>query len=188
MQDRIENEAWDIICQAVSMGYDNEALKRIKRLFNITNEDAVDVLNKIKSDYNQQDRAATKPVENIASGQELKDLINEAKLHPEVSTKCLECHAVYPNRLTHCPACGSKLKDRGDKVKCVTCRKLISNKAESCPHCGNPTNVHVCPKCSSINTKIITGTSKAASIFLWGAFAANKVVSKFECKDCGHRF
>ena len=73
-------------------------------------------------------------------------------------------------------------------VECEVCEKEISPKASSCPHCGNPTGVHVCPKCNSINTRIITGTSKAASIFLWGAFAANKVVSKFECKDCGHKF
>ena len=73
-------------------------------------------------------------------------------------------------------------------VKCEACEKEISPKASSCPHCGNPTGVHVCPKCNSINTRVITGTSKAASIFLWGAFAANKVVSKYECKDCGHKF
>lgn len=73
-------------------------------------------------------------------------------------------------------------------VSCKCCKEKISNKAETCPHCGNPTGIHICPRCSSINTKVITGTSKAASIFLWGAFAANKVVSKFECKDCGHRF
>lgn len=71
---------------------------------------------------------------------------------------------------------------------CEVCSNPISIKAESCPHCGNPTGVHVCPKCSSINTKVITGTSKATSIFLWGVFAANKVVSKFECKDCGHKW
>lgn len=188
MLDRIENEAWDIICQAVSMGYDNEALKRIKRLFNISDEDAVDVLNEMKKDYNQQNLASSKLTENIASGQELKGLINEAKLHPEASTKCPECHAVYPVRLASCPACGSKIKKQNDMVKCTTCRKFISNKAEACPHCGNLTGVHVCPRCSSVNTKVISGTNKATSIFLWGAFAANKVVSKFECKDCGHRF
>lgn len=71
---------------------------------------------------------------------------------------------------------------------CSACGYQISIRAESCPHCGNPTGVHVCPKCNSINTRVITGTSKAASIFLWGAFAANKVVSKYECKDCGHKF
>ena len=73
-------------------------------------------------------------------------------------------------------------------ILCIACRHQISKKAETCPHCGNPTGVHVCPKCNSTNTSVITGTSKAASIFLWGAFAANKVVSKYECKDCGHRF
>ena len=73
-------------------------------------------------------------------------------------------------------------------TKCSACNKDISTKAESCPHCGQPTGVHVCPKCQSVNTKVISGASKATSIFLWGPFAANKVVSKFECKDCGHKW
>lgn len=77
-----------------------------------------------------------------------------------------------------------KLKTR----TCNACDGVISIRAEICPHCGDPTGVHLCPKCNSVNTKVITGTSKAASIFLWGAFAANKVVSKYECKDCGHKF
>lgn len=76
----------------------------------------------------------------------------------------------------------------GKLTKCNCCNASISSRSESCPHCGNPTGVHVCPNCNGINTKVISGTSKATSIFLWGAFAANKVVSKFECKDCGHRF
>lgn len=71
---------------------------------------------------------------------------------------------------------------------CAACNKQISTQAESCPHCGHPTGVHVCPKCNSTNTKVISGSSKAASIFLWGPFAANKVLSKFQCKDCGHKW
>lgn len=73
-------------------------------------------------------------------------------------------------------------------VVCLACQKQISTQAETCPHCGQPTGVHVCPKCSSVNTKVISGVSKATSIFLWGPFAANKVISKFECKDCGHNW
>lgn len=73
-------------------------------------------------------------------------------------------------------------------VSCVVCNTNISPFAEVCPHCGHPTGVHVCPKCNSTNTKVISGVSKVTSIFLWGPFAANKVVSKFQCKDCGHKF
>lgn len=73
-------------------------------------------------------------------------------------------------------------------VCCPACNHQISTKAESCPNCGNPTGVHVCPKCGSINTKTISGASKATSVFLWGPFAANKVVSKYQCKDCWHKF
>lgn len=73
-------------------------------------------------------------------------------------------------------------------VPCAVCKRSISPKAESCPHCGQPTGIHVCPKCGSTKTKIISGASKATSIYLWGLFAANKVLSKFQCKDCGHKW
>lgn len=73
-------------------------------------------------------------------------------------------------------------------VTCPACHKQISTQAETCPHCGHQTGVHVCPKCNSTNTKAISGASKATSIFLWGPFAANKVLAKFQCKDCGHNF
>lgn len=73
-------------------------------------------------------------------------------------------------------------------VECAVCNNQISIKAETCPHCGNPTGVHVCPKCGSANTKTISSTSKATSVLLWGPFAANKVISKYQCKDCWHKF
>lgn len=73
-------------------------------------------------------------------------------------------------------------------ISCSICNSSISPLAESCPHCGHPTGVHVCPKCNSTNTKVISGSSKATSIFLWGPFAANKVLSQFQCKDCGHKW
>lgn len=71
---------------------------------------------------------------------------------------------------------------------CPACNHQISIKAETCPNCGNPTGVHICPKCGSTNTKAISGASKATSILLWGPFATNKVVSKYQCKDCWHKF
>lgn len=73
-------------------------------------------------------------------------------------------------------------------TRCKTCYKEISNQAETCPHCGQPTGVHVCPKCGSINTQTISDSSKAFSIFMWGAYSANKVMSKYQCKDCWHKF
>lgn len=131
-------------------------------------------------------------------------LVKQAEEHPDKAVTCFKCGIKYPNTLKSCPKCGSnnsggyvastknntiynKPKNR-NLVDCMACGHQISTRAESCPHCGNPTGVHVCPKCDSINTRVITGTSKATSIFLWGAFAANKVVSKYECKDCGHKF
>lgn len=91
------------------------------------------------------------------------------------------------NYSTHKPRNISAINN-GAMTNCTACKKDISKKAEVCPHCGQPTGVHVCPKCQSINTKVISGASKATSIFLWGPFAANKVVSKFQCRDCGHKW
>ena len=71
---------------------------------------------------------------------------------------------------------------------CKACKCNISLQAEVCPHCGQPTGIHLCPKCSSTNTKVISGASKVTSILLWGPFAANKVVSKYQCNNCGHKF
>lgn len=73
-------------------------------------------------------------------------------------------------------------------VTCVACGHRLSPKAEQCPNCGQPTGIHACPKCGGINTKSISGASKVTSIVLWGPFAANKVISKFQCKDCGHKW
>lgn len=80
------------------------------------------------------------------------------------------------------------VKPKIQLVPCTACGHKLSPKAERCPHCGQPTGIHVCPKCQSINTEVISGASKATSIFLWGPFAANKVVSKFRCKGCGHKW
>ncbi|HBM98519.1 MAG TPA: hypothetical protein DD413_03750 [Ruminococcus sp.] len=74
-------------------------------------------------------------------------------------------------------------------IKCSECGKEVSSKAHSCPNCGNPIDTAIrCPKCRSTNVKLISGTSKAVSIALWGAFAANKVMSKYVCNNCKHKF
>lgn len=132
------------------------------------------------------------------------------------AVRCSKCNALYPSDMDACPSCGyspsgnhvnfcttpdpkpSSLNPRTVPVgrapvvpkliPCKACRGNISPQAEVCPHCGQPTGVHVCPKCGKTNTKVISGASKATAIFLWGPFAANKVVSKYQCKDCGHKF
>ena len=74
-------------------------------------------------------------------------------------------------------------------IKCPECGKQVSDQAPTCPSCGSPINTAIrCPKCSSANTKVITGASKAVSVALWGVFAANKVMSKYVCNDCKHKF
>lgn len=86
------------------------------------------------------------------------------------------------------PTTQKETNKKNQLISCTVCSASISPFAESCPHCGQPTGVHVCPKCQGINTKVISGASKATSIFLWGPFAANKVLSKFQCNDCGHKW
>ena len=74
-------------------------------------------------------------------------------------------------------------------IKCPECGNSVSSNAKNCPHCGNPidTKIH-CPKCGSTNCSVISGASKAVSLAMWGAFAANKVMSKYKCNSCGHKF
>lgn len=128
------------------------------------------------------------------------------------------CGCIYPDDMARCPSCqcatdnnrchvlnktnanrSPRMESLAHKsvnsasynpklATCIICNAKISSQAESCPHCGQTTGVHVCQKCGSINTKVISGASKATSIFLWGPFAANKVLSKFQCKDCGHKW
>lgn len=74
-------------------------------------------------------------------------------------------------------------------IKCPSCGKDVSSNAKACPNCGEPINTSItCPKCGSSNVKIISGASKAFSIAMWGVFAANKVMSKYVCNDCHHKF
>ena len=74
-------------------------------------------------------------------------------------------------------------------MSCPGCRKEVSRNAAACPNCGEPINTApTCPKCGSRENKPISGMSKALSIGLWGPLAANKVLSKYECKKCFHKF
>lgn len=74
-------------------------------------------------------------------------------------------------------------------IKCPECQREVSSSASNCPNCGNPIDTKIkCPKCGSKNTKVISGASKAVSVALWGVFAANKVISKYVCNNCNHKF
>lgn len=74
-------------------------------------------------------------------------------------------------------------------IKCPGCGKEVSSNAKSCPNCGEPIDTAIrCPKCGGTDIKVISGASKAVSIALWGVFAANKVISKYQCNVCGHKF
>jgi len=74
-------------------------------------------------------------------------------------------------------------------IKCPGCGSNVSENARACPNCGEPIDTAVrCPKCGSKNTKVISGASKVFSVAMWGVFAANKVMSKYVCNNCGHKF
>ena len=74
-------------------------------------------------------------------------------------------------------------------IKCPECGRDVSSTAKACPNCGAPIDTAIrCPKCGSANTSVISGASKAVSVALWGVFAANKVMSKYICNDCKHKF
>ncbi|RQD71347.1 MAG: zinc ribbon domain-containing protein [Tindallia sp. MSAO_Bac2] len=74
-------------------------------------------------------------------------------------------------------------------ISCPGCGKDVSPNAKFCPNCGEPIDTSVkCPKCGSKDTKVISGGGKAVSLAIWGPFAANKVLSKNECKSCSHKF
>lgn len=45
-----------------------------------------------------------------------------------------------------------------------------------------------CLKCSSTNIETISGLKKGASALAFGVFAANTVLSRYKCKQCGHKF
>lgn len=74
-------------------------------------------------------------------------------------------------------------------IKCNECGKEVSSKARTCPNCGNPIDTSVkCPKCGSTNTRPISNSSKLFSTIMWGGLAANKILSKYECLNCKHKF
>ena len=74
-------------------------------------------------------------------------------------------------------------------INCPECGNQVSDKATNCPHCGNPIDTKTyCPKCGSSDVSVINGASKAVSVAAFGIFAANKVMSKYKCNDCGHKF
>ena len=45
-----------------------------------------------------------------------------------------------------------------------------------------------CPKCGSTNTRAISNSSKVMSTLMWGPLATHKIMSKYECLNCKHKF
>ena len=74
-------------------------------------------------------------------------------------------------------------------INCPECGSQVSSTAKNCPNCGVTidNSIH-CPKCGSTNTKVITGTNKIFSMIVWGVFSVNKVINKYQCNDCKHKF
>lgn len=73
-------------------------------------------------------------------------------------------------------------------IDCPACGNKVSSEAPNCPRCGQPIAPKRCPCCGSKNIEVISGADKTTSIALFGILAANNVLNKYRCKDCGHKF
>ena len=62
--------------------------------------------------------------------------------------------------------------------------KLNGNNIET----NNAKPTITCPYCQSINTKKISGLSKAGSVALFGIFALGKTTKQWHCNECGSDF
>ena len=107
-------------------------------------------------------------------------------------------------RVTYmCPQCSRmKFFDKSDtySTKCEYCNiemTYIGEKRTSTEEderreklknsiVSNPTVK--CPYCNSINTKKISGMSKAGSVALFGIFAMGKVSKQWHCNNCNSDF
>ena len=74
-----------------------------------------------------------------------------------------------------------------NNVACPICNSKISPYANACPQCGEPMAKR-CPKCRSTNIARLTGVDKGLGVALFGAFAANTVLSDYQCRDCKEKF
>lgn len=98
-------------------------------------------------------------------------LMQRAKLHEYEPIKNYD--VIDKPVLIDCPACGNK----------------VSNKAKSCPKCGHPIDTKVyCPNCGSKNVSPLSNSEKSLDTAIWGVYSTNTVMSKYKCKDCGHKF
>lgn len=74
-------------------------------------------------------------------------------------------------------------------MTCPCCGSQVSNKAKSCPSCGQPIDTAIyCPNCGSPDVKPISRLDKGVSVAMFGAFAANTVISKYRCGKCHFKF
>lgn len=74
-------------------------------------------------------------------------------------------------------------------IKCDECGKDVSDKAKTCPNCGCPIDTKIyCPVCGSDEVQPISTASKVFSTWMWGRFAANKVLNNYQCNNCGHKW
>lgn len=80
----------------------------------------------------------------------------------------------------------SKLHDT-DIIEYNLKMSQFRNQAQQQNGCSSTTAQVTCPYCHSSNVKRITGTSKAASVALWGIFS-QKVKKSFHCNNCKSDF
>lgn len=107
-----------------------------------------------------------------------------------VAYMCPECNQIYffdkaSKFSTKCPNCNIDMICVEEK--CTTTeeeerREMIRNSSiVSSP-------MVKCPYCNSINTKKISGLSKAGSVAMFGVFAVGKVSKQWHCNNCKSDF
>lgn len=78
---------------------------------------------------------------------------------------------------------GSKMiTSSEDSLNMVKNYKNISQQSNNDTFNNHP--IVECPYCHSINTKKISGVSKAGNVAMFGIFAMGKVSKQFHCNNC----
>lgn len=99
--------------------------------------------------------------------------------------KCPNCNKIYRDFDQYCLVCRYKLKYIEGTEKVEYCPNPTGN---NFTNPSNNTKLQVtCPYCHSIDTKKISGLSKAGSVVLFGIFS-QKVKKQWHCNKCGSDF
>lgn len=103
--------------------------------------------------------------------------------------QCPNCGRTYTEfeNVYYCGTCNYRLK-RQEDIKEVKNPKLSERSYNVVGTISDPTKPSPkCPTCSSTNIKIISGTTKAISVAMFGFFS-QKIKKQFHCNNCGYEW